>query len=278
MIEVERISVSSTNPEAYLAVCAENDGKKKPAVLIYPGGAYRYLSEGERFPVADYFEKKGFRPFILMYSVGEKAHYPDPLIEGSRAVWEIRRNAAKYGVNPDQITLVGFSAGAHAAMMLATLWQDDASRFGTDIPYGGNRPNATVTGYTPTTFEDFFDKPENAVASQDGMGPEIVLGKEGTRWADYRSLTVHNFVTELAPPAFLWKTSSDYPGFSTKYAQACKEHGVECELHIFSDRNRCVAMEFDPERAMKYRPEISQNTQLWRELAVNWLHDIYNDR
>ncbi len=275
MDQVKRIAMSETNPDAYLEVYARNDGKRKPAVLIYPGGAYRFLSEAERFPVVDYFKGKGFQPFVLMYSVGQKAHYPDPLIEGSKAVWEIRKDAAEYGVNPNQITLVGFSAGAHAATMLATLWQDDASREGTDIPYGGNRPNATVTGYTPTTFEDFFDKPENATAQKDGFGPEIVLGKPGTRWADFKSLTTHNFVTELTPPAFLWKSSADLPGFSTKYAQACKEHGVECELHIFSDRNRCAALEFDKGLAWEYRPGYAANTQLWGELAVNWLHYIY---
>ena len=271
----KKIAMSETNPDAYLELYARNDGRKQPAVLIYPGGAYRFLSDGERFPMIDFFKGKGFQPFVLMYSVGEKAHYPDPLLEGSKAVWEIRKNAEAYGVDPDQITLVGFSAGAHAALMLATLWQDDASREGTDIPYGGNRPNATVKGYTPTTFEDFFDKPENKTAGQDGFGPEIVLGKKETRWGDFKALTVHNFVTELTPPAFLWKTSADLPTFSTKYAQACKEHGVECELHIFSDRNRCAALEFDRGLAWQYRPGFAENTKLWGELAVNWLHYIY---
>lgn len=275
MENIKRIAVSDTNPEAYLEVFARNDGRKQPAVLIYPGGAYRFLSEGDRFPMVDFFRGKGFQPFVLSYSVGEKAHYPDPLLEGSRAVWEIRKHAEEYGVNPNQITLVGFSAGAHAALMLATLWQDDVSREGTDILYGGNRPNATVTGYTPTTFEDFFDKPENKTAQQTGYGPEVVLGKKGTRFEDYKSLTVHNFVSELTPPAFLWKTSADLPTFSTKYAQACKDHGVECELHIFSDKNRCAGLQFDKGLSLDWKPEYSENTKLWCTMAINWLNYIY---
>ncbi len=275
MENIKRIAVSDTNPEACLEVFARNDGRKQPAVLIYPGGAYRFLSDGDRFPMVDFFRGKGFQPFVLSYSVGEKAHYPDPLLEGSRAVWEIRKKAEEYGVDPDQITLVGFSAGAHAALMLATLWQDEVSREGTDIPYGGNRPNATVTGYTPTTFEDFFDKPENKTAQQAGYGPEVVLGKKGTRFEDYKSLTVHNFVSELTPPAFLWKTSADLPTFSTKYAQACKDHGVECELHIFSDKNRCAGLQFDKGLSLDWKPEYSENTKLWCTMAINWLNYIY---
>lgn len=155
---MKKILLSETNPDAYMEVYAEPSEKAKPAVLIYPGGGYYALSDTERLPIVEFYRENGFQTFIIMYSIGIHAHYPDPLTEGSKAVWEIRKNAGEYCVNPDQITLVGFSAGAHAATMLANLWHKDISRKGTDIPEGGNRPNATVTGYTPTTFEDFYIK------------------------------------------------------------------------------------------------------------------------
>lgn len=270
---MRQISMSNTNPSAVLEVYAKPDGTKKPAVLIYPGGGYRALSETERMPIVRFFEENGFQPFVLLYSIGDLAHYPDPLIEGSRAVWEIRKNHEEYGVDPDKITLVGFSAGAHAAVMLATHWQEECSREGTDIPFGGNKPNATVTGYTPTTFEDFFEKAMNANLPA-GMGPQNLLGKAGTRWSEYSSLTVHTKVSEQTPPAFLWKTTSDAPGFSTYYAKACKDHGVECELHIFSDPNRCAADALEQEGRAN-SPAFSLNTRLWGTMAVNWLNQIY---
>ena len=43
----KKIAMSETNPDAYLEIYARNDGRKQPAVLIYPGGAYRFLSEHE---------------------------------------------------------------------------------------------------------------------------------------------------------------------------------------------------------------------------------------
>ena len=269
---MKKIGMSPENQDAYLEIYEPIGGGPHPAVLIYPGGGYRMLSDAEHQPVVDFFRKRGYQPFVLMYSINDEAHYPAPLLEGSRAVWEIRKNAEEYGVNPDQITLVGFSAGAHAATMLATLWQDDASREGTDIPFGGNRPNATVTGYTPTTFEDFFQKPKEIIEQAGGGGPQNLLGEPGTRWADYASLTSHRFVSKDTPPAFLWKTSSDFPGFSTIYAKACKDAGVECELHIFSDPERCAV-----QKGLDGYAEENDlcNTRLWGEMAVNWLRNLY---
>ena len=270
------ISVSPVNPEAVLEVHAEPGGAAKPAVLIYPGGGYRALSEAERLPMVQFYRQRGFQPFVLMYSIGEAAHFPDPLLEGSRAVWEIRSHAAAYGVNPDQITLVGFSAGAHAATMLATLWNDECSRADTDIPRGGNRPHATVTGYTPTTFEDFYQRPkEDIQKAGGGPGPENLLDKSGGRFAEYPSLTTHKLVNAETPPAFLWKTTADFPESSAEYALALKGHGIDHELHIFNDDNRCAALEFDRELAVNHNDAYEKNTRLWAEMSVNWLRRIY---
>ena len=102
---MKKILLSETNPDAYMEVYAEPSEKAKPAVLIYPGGGYYALSDTERLPIVEFYRENGFQTFIIMYSIGIHAHYPDPLTEGSKAVWEIRKNAGEYCVNPDQITL-----------------------------------------------------------------------------------------------------------------------------------------------------------------------------
>ena len=71
------------------------------------------------------------------------------------------------------------------------------------------------------------------------------------------------------------KTSSDAPGFSTAYAKACKDCGVECELHIFSDRNRCAAPAIYQEKS-ELGDVYGENTQLWGTLALNWLNYIFS--
>ena len=89
-------------------------------------------------------------------------------------------------------------------------------------------------------------------------------------------MTTIGMISKLTPPAFLWKTTADFPESSLEYALACKKNGVDYELHIFNDGSRCAAMEFDQKRAVNYNPNFEKNTQMWPEMSVNWLRKIYN--
>ena len=157
------------------------------------------------------------------------------------------------------------SAGAHLCTALSTMWQyEECQR--DDMPYGGNRPNAIVTGYTPTTFADFFDQPPEVLANFKGQGPDNLLGKEGTRWADIHELTTHDLVTKDTCPAFLWKSTTDFPGDTFAYANALKREGIPYEVHVFYDEGvNCVGMG---------KEGASVNTMMWPKLAVNWLYKV----
>ena len=160
------VPISDSNPAATLEVYARAGAAGKPAMLVFPGGAMRFLSPAEAEPICRYYDAHGYQTFLVNYTVGGACKYPDLLHEVSRAVWEVRCNAADYGVDPARIVLNGFSAGAHVVTMFATHYHLPISREGTGVPEGGNAVCATVTGYTPTTFEDFGQ-------NLDKMPPEI---------------------------------------------------------------------------------------------------------
>lgn len=248
--------------------------KKHPAALLIPGGGYVALSEFEQKPLAHYFANYGFVPFILRYSLNKMAQYPRPLTQASAALWYIRSHASEYGIDTEKIAIIGFSAGAHLTTMLATQWNEQYSHNFSDIPEEnqwaftmppeGNKPNATVTGYTPTTFENFEDNSGIPVNSE--QGPGKLLASEG-HFSQLSSLTTHTKVTDHTPPAFLFKCTSDFPPGTLEYAQACADHHVEAEVHIFADNLRCASAAVDPFSSHEY----SANTQLWGTLAINWL-------
>lgn len=87
----------------------------RPAVLIFPGGGYEFVSDPEGEPVALAYAAKGFQTFVLKYSVKDKGVFPAPQREAFEAIAVIRRNAAEFMVDPDKIAVVGFSAGGHLA-------------------------------------------------------------------------------------------------------------------------------------------------------------------
>src|SRR5690554_5099502 len=98
--------------------------KKRPAVLICPGGAYQFTSDREAEPVAMRFAAAGFHAFVLRYRVAPSKH-PKALLDVSRAMWIIRENAIQWNVDPDSIAVCGFSAGGHLAGSLGVFWQED---------------------------------------------------------------------------------------------------------------------------------------------------------
>ena len=53
--------------------------EKRKAILVLPGGAYKFCSDREAEPIAFKFMGKGYAAFILRYSLNENAQFPKPL-------------------------------------------------------------------------------------------------------------------------------------------------------------------------------------------------------
>ena len=121
----------------------------RPAVLILPGGGYMFCSDREADPVAMPYLKAGYHAFILRYSVGADAAWPNPLDDYEQAISLIRERAEQWHVIPDKIAVIGFSAGGHLAGAAATM--------------SVNRPNAAILGYAvlrrDTSLEIGTDNP-----------------------------------------------------------------------------------------------------------------------
>lgn len=93
---------------------------QRPVILIAPGGGYTMVSDREAEPVALAYASRGFQAFVLRYSV-LPAMWPAPLLEAAEAVHQIRAHAADWYLAPDQVAMLGFSAGGHLAAALSTL-------------------------------------------------------------------------------------------------------------------------------------------------------------
>ncbi|QIF03756.1 alpha/beta hydrolase [Roseimicrobium sp. ORNL1] len=91
------------------------------AVLVCPGGGYSILaSEHEGTMVCDWFLKKGVTPILLKYRVPRRDPQDPskyPLQDAQRAMGIIRHRAAEWGINPERIGILGFSAGGHLTVM-----------------------------------------------------------------------------------------------------------------------------------------------------------------
>lgn len=104
---------------------ANPDGR---ALLSIPGGGYAFISvENEGINVASTFNPLGITVFVLGYRLpGEGWANPEdvPLQDAQRAMRLIRANAGRYGIKPETLGVVGFSAGGLLAASVATAWDD----------------------------------------------------------------------------------------------------------------------------------------------------------
>ena len=90
------------------------------AIVIYPGGGYSGLSmDKEGYKVAKAFNKFGVTAFVVKYRLPSDDIMVDktigPLQDAQQAVLIVRKHAAEWGIKPDKIGIIGFSAGGHLA-------------------------------------------------------------------------------------------------------------------------------------------------------------------
>lgn len=241
--------------------------QERPAIIVLPGGAYGFLADHEGEPVALTFMKEGFNTFVLNYSVGEYSSYPNPLIEISKAVWEVRSRAQEWHINPNQIVVMGFSAGAGISAMLGTQWHTKGLNEILNIPYGGNKPNAVVMGYGAASNTDLQ---KNA----DYIPP--ILGKIARDLTP--ELDIINYVSKETVPTFIWHTRYDQfvPSIQPlQLAQKFYEYDIPYELHMFEEGRHGMSVcnnlsSYQDEDIHRY-----SSVQMWVRMCVNWLYHMF---
>ncbi|WP_439506175.1 alpha/beta hydrolase [Sediminibacterium sp.] len=121
----------------------------KTAVLILPGGGYAFLAANhEGHDIAKAFVDMGVSAFVLKYRLpNDSCMYNKewvPLLDAQAAMKYIRGNAREFGINPDKIGVIGFSAGGHLASTLATKYQLNINDLGSRT---SARPDFAILGY-----------------------------------------------------------------------------------------------------------------------------------
>lgn len=206
----------------------------RPCILIFPGGGYNFLSERENEPVALAYFAAGYNVFTLNYSCGEGAADFRPLIEASEAIVTLRERCEEWHIEPNKIALVGFSAGAHTAASIGTLWNCPAlsEKFG-EVGEK-NRPDAMVLCYSVISSGVFAHR-----------GSFNNISHKGSDKAALELLSLENQVTAGTPPTFLWHTADDMavPVENTLLmASALRKAGVSFECHIFPEGNHGLSL------------------------------------
>jgi acetyl esterase/lipase len=224
------------------------------AVIIAPGGGYeRLATDHEGRQVASWLNAQGITAFVLRYRLGPTYHHPIQLEDGQRAVRMVRARALEFGIRPDKVGMMGFSAGGHLASMVATRFDGGDASAQDPIERVSSRPDFVVLAYPVISMTGPYTH-QGAVINLLGEHPDPRLA---------RQLSSEFQVTKDTPPTFLFTTGTDtsVPAEnSIVYYLALRKAGVPAELHIFERGAHGIGLALGD-------PALGE----WSTLLRNWL-------
>ena len=240
----------------------ENLCSPHPAIILCPGGGYNAISSRESAPVAEPFFAAGYNIFILNYSLKAQAKSFRPLCQLAAAISYIRSHAGELLTIPDEIAVMGFSAGGHLAASLGTLFNNPKFL----EVYGRQdhiRPDAMILGYPVITADDTYSQIDSI---------ENVSGaKKGT--AQYRWFDLTDHVDRDTPPTFLWHTAADEivpVENSLLFSMALSRNQIPFECHILPEGQHGMSV-----CTQEVRTPHPYNAR-WVEWCIRWLAQLFS--
>lgn len=185
----------------------------KGAVIICPGGAFAFRSmQNEGYDVADMLVPMGYQCFIVNYRI-QPYTMRESATDLQRAIRYVRAHADEYRISPENIALVGFSAGGILNGEVLLNWRD--------------LTNGTVldSSYKPDVLDNV---PVSACAV-------------GMIYSFYGRLSVsmNNVETlrnaDLPPAFYCWGTRDGFAGQFTQNANAVEQAGCRVERKILQN-------------------------------------------
>lgn len=211
------------------------------AVVVNPGGGYWVLAaDHEGLQVARWLNRNGIAAFVLRYRVQPDYEPEVALTDGKRAMRWVRSRAKSYGISPNRIGMMGFSAGGNLASAVGTDPEPGAAagqpEYEDEVERQPSQPNFLMLIYPAISHQ---------VAEKQSFGR-----------------STERFVSEDTPPTFLVHTHEDSltPAHSLRFYEQLLELKVPAEMHIFGYGPHGTGIASGD-------PDLGK----WRDLAIRWL-------
>lgn len=243
-------------------------------IITCPGGGYLSKSmEGEGTEIAEFLNAAGISCFVLWY---RSYPYRAPVMyrDCQRAIRYVRYHAEQYDINPDNIGIMGFSAGGNLC--------------GTTVEIFRNSP-VVAEGYTPDEIDAVSAEVklmgliypvvsfEESTAFLTSMENEKTVRDQEKREEAAKYYTLKNHIKAGDPATFLCCAADDIITPCVQvcdYANTLKKHGVPFEIHVFAHGGHGFGA-CKPEQTGMIQHD-RKRTMCWCDMFTAWANHLFD--
>lgn len=249
-----------------LLLYAPKVNSTRSAVLVFPGGGYKAVAVGpastlgpDGADVCRWLTDAGMTCILVKYRVPntgcnwnpETRRHDTPAIpmalqDAQRAMSIVRYNAAEYGLDPDRIGVMGFSAGGNLAVLSSTAFNTRSYAPIDVVDQVSLRPDFAIPVYPGHMTMEHKNKTPKAVAAQE-LNTDIVVSKD-------------------VPPTLLIHAKDDDVDpvhYSLVYERELKKAGVAVDLRLYDTGGHAFGVH-----------KQGKDTDRWMDDALQWLRKI----
>jgi len=233
-------------------------------VLLLPGGGYRWVVvDKEGYEMGRWLAARGYTAFVLFYRLPGEGWAAGPdvaLSDAQRAMRILRSRAVHYGIRPDRVVAMGFSAGGH-------LCGDLATRF--DAPTYAAVDAADRLSAHPDGAALLYAVQSMTLPTAHPGSRTQLLGAQASPGLEHAHTPARN-VTVRTPPCFLLHAEDDasVPVENTlEMRAALRAAGVLAETHLFPEGGHGFGLRLAAGKPVAAWPELFRHWAEARGLA-----------
>lgn len=231
--------IGNVSTPSFTVYPAPADKANGTGVIICPGGGHYILAwDLEGTEVAEWLNSVGVTAFVLKYRVpsravnGNEPRWRAAVQDAQRALSIVRSRAKEFGVNPDRVGLMGFSAGGETALLAST--------------------------FTHRTYEPVDNSDKVALAPTFSA---LIYAAGAVEGKDHHKVGYFK-ATRETPPMFIAQAYDD--GVPVENAvtifSELKKAGAPAELHIYSEGGHGYGLR-----------ETRQPVTTWNHRMADWM-------
>lgn len=255
---------SITHPSLLIYPAQANSAR--PAILIFPGGGFKALAIGQKSTlgflgadVCKWLTDSGITCIIVKYRVPNTAcnwnsktkrhetpDIPMALQDTQRAISMVRYNASEYGIDPNRIGVMGFSAGGWLAVLASTAFNERSYEPIDAIDLVSSRPDFAIPVYPGHLTMEHKNKRPKEIADQE-LNTDLIIPEE-------------------TPPTLLIHAKDDPIDpvhYSEVYERELRKVGVSVELIVYESGGHAFGVR-----------KQGKDTDQWTADALQWLKKI----